>query len=73
MFRVRNLSDALFYLFFLQITVADIMVFSADDSMQSFLSVNVLEGFPKLTVLKQKVGDEPKIAAWLAKRPQTAM
>lgn len=55
------------------ITVADIMVFSAADSMQSFLSVNVLEGFPKLTVLKQKVEDEPKIAAWLAKRPQTAL
>ena len=45
----------------------------AADFWQSVLSVNVLEGFPKLTALKQKVGDEPKIAAWLAKRPQTAM
>ncbi len=30
-----------------------------------------LDAVPKLKALKQKVDSSPKIAAWIAKRPQT--
>ena len=37
----------------------------------SMFSTTILEKFPKLKAINDKVPKEPKIAAWIAKRPQT--
>ena len=34
-------------------------------------STTILDKFPKLKAINDKVAKEPKIAAWIAKRPQT--
>ena len=50
----------------------------ADFSVAHFLTFpgvlgvnNNLDNYPKLKALKQRVDSLPKIAAWIAKRPET--
>ncbi|XP_072050676.1 S-crystallin SL11-like [Amphiura filiformis] len=52
------------------ITLADIAFFR---TMEITLAQagNILENYPKLKALNEKMGTEPKIAAWVAKRPET--
>ena len=55
-------------------TVADLAIFATMDFTCSFLGEDVanFSDYPKLCALKEKVANEPKIAAWLAKRPVTS-
>ncbi|XP_072051484.1 uncharacterized protein [Amphiura filiformis] len=56
-----------------KITVADITLFNNCDIFLTKLSDDPLKDFPKLKALHEKVSKEPRIADWVAKRPQTAM
>jgi len=55
------------------ITVADLALYAFMDGMCGFLGEDVanFSDYPKLCALKEKVANDPKIAAWLAKRPVT--
>jgi len=55
------------------ITVADIGFYQAAEAMDQCMPMDHFADFPKLRALKQKVCKEPKIAAWIAKRPDTGM
>ncbi len=60
------------FLFF-QITLADIMVAYMLNGPAAIGADSQLDAVPKIKALKQKVESSPKIAAWIAKRPQTNM
>ncbi|XP_072050402.1 hematopoietic prostaglandin D synthase-like [Amphiura filiformis] len=56
-----------------KITLADIGLFNYCDVFMTKLCDDPLKDFPKLKALNEKVSKEPRIAAWLAKRPQTSL
>ncbi|XP_072044011.1 hematopoietic prostaglandin D synthase-like [Amphiura filiformis] len=51
-------------------TIADLGLMNIVDRIQ-LVTGNDLKDFPKLVAHKEKVGKEPRIAAWLQKRPKT--
>ncbi|XP_072016300.1 hematopoietic prostaglandin D synthase-like [Amphiura filiformis] len=57
-----------------RIMIADIAIILNFEHLCSFLSLDdPYKDFPKLAAHKDKVFKEPKIAAWIAKRPETKM
>jgi len=54
------------------ITVADIELFVFAELVSNMLKEDPLANYPKLSALREKVGKEPKIAAWVKKRPVTS-
>ena len=67
------------FLFFsvnFQITWADIAIFSILENMEGFqihIQDYVTDSLPKLKAIQDKVASEPRIAAWLKKRPVTTL
>ncbi|XP_074646001.1 uncharacterized protein LOC141902255 [Tubulanus polymorphus] len=56
------------------VTVADLLVFSVIDGfLQNEDFAKLLQKFPTLTTHKDKIAQLPNIAAYLAKRPKTAL
>merc|ERR1712055_1237908 len=56
-----------------QITVADIAFLVGFDWLKMFkLDYDLAKNKPKLNALKTKVASNPKIAAWVSKRPETS-
>ncbi|XP_072050673.1 hematopoietic prostaglandin D synthase-like [Amphiura filiformis] len=53
------------------ITAADIAFFRTMEVVLSIVTGLTLDNYPKLKSINDKVAKEPKIAAWLAKRPET--
>ncbi|XP_072050077.1 S-crystallin SL11-like [Amphiura filiformis] len=53
------------------ITAADIALFRTMEWVLNIVTGVTLDSYPKLKSINDKVAKEPKIAAWLAKRPET--
>jgi len=56
----------------LQLTWADIGLLSMSDWLAKFGAESQIDNYPKLKALRDKVSKMPKIAEWLAKRPDTS-
>lgn len=57
------------YLFFFQLTWADLFFVAVLDYLNFMAKIDTLEGRPNLKALKEKVLEVPQIKAWVAKRP----
>lgn len=53
-----------------QITLADVAFTTGMDRLSSLIDPH-LENYPKLKEIVDSTTNNPKIAAWIAKRPQT--
>ncbi|XP_077991497.1 hematopoietic prostaglandin D synthase-like [Glandiceps talaboti] len=53
------------------LTMADLTFVDRIDLMRKFSADNVLDDFPKLKALKERVEALPKIAEWIKKRPHS--
>ncbi|XP_072014442.1 hematopoietic prostaglandin D synthase-like [Amphiura filiformis] len=56
-----------------KITMADIALIATFELLSSWVCDEPFKDFPTLAAHKDKVSKEPKIAAWIAKRPETKM
>ncbi|XP_072016299.1 S-crystallin SL11-like [Amphiura filiformis] len=56
-----------------KITMADISLIANFETLCSWLCDEPYKEFPTLSAHKEKVCKEPKIAVWIAKRPETKM
>jgi len=57
----------------LQLTWADIGLLSLNDYLsRDVVAESQVDNYPKLKALREKVSKMPKIAEWLAKRPDTS-
>jgi len=64
-----NINKWLFFIF--QITVADVKIVGIFEWLPVF-GINVdFNKYPKLKALNDRVTTEPKIAAWIARRPES--
>ena len=61
------------YLFDWQLTWADLTVLNVRDFLGVFKASEEVDKHPKLKALVERVSQDPKVAAWLAKRPQTGL
>ena len=60
-------------LFLLQITYADLVFFNTMPAYK-YIEVDLpYDKYPALKQLQDRVGEEPKIAEWIKKRPVTEM
>jgi len=57
----------------LQLTWADIFFIAIQQYLDAMVKFEVVEKYPNLKALKEKVRAIPQIAAWLAKAPKTDM
>jgi len=57
----------------LQLTWADLGLLSMCDWMAMIGADSQLDNYPKMKALREKVSKMPKIAEWLAKRPNTSL
>ena len=60
------------FYFLIQMTLADIAIFNLFDGLFKHMPP-LAEKYPTLKEFDERMRAEPKIAAWLAKRPETAM
>ena len=61
---------------FAQLTWADVTVFNhltGYVNMAGIEASDFIDAYPKLKALVERVGKNPGIAAWIAKRPDTAI
>lgn len=69
---ISSYSIPLNYTLLFQLTIADFAVFALIDSYLLDPKYKpAVEGFPKLIEYHKKIAARPKIAKWLASRPQT--
>jgi len=54
----------------MQLTWADLTFFALTEAMRAIEADTLIDNYPKLKALREKIAKSPKIAAMLAKRPK---